>query len=94
MLADIAESLRTKGIAADSLMMRGHVIETLANQINRIKPEMAILGSKMEGGLLQTLGGGVVRGVVKKSGCPVLVIPIPPSEEEELCEDEEASPAP
>lgn len=96
-LMGVAESIREKGISADSLMVRGHVVESLLEQLQKTQPEMIVLGSMQEGGLFEALGGGVVRGMLKRGGCPVLVVPLPAKEGEDgesLCASGEEQESP
>lgn len=79
-LVGVAESLRERGVDADSLMVRGHVVESLLEQVEKMHPEMVVLGAMHEGGLFEALGGGVVRGMLKRGKCPVLVVPLPAKE--------------
>ncbi len=81
-VVEIAESLRRRGVAADSLMVRGHVSQALLEQATRTEAEMVIIGSSPEGGLFEALGGGVTRSLLKDGGFPVLVVPLPPADED------------
>lgn len=89
-LRAIADRVREQGVESDAFMVRGHVVDVLLEQIQKVKPEMVILGSHEEGGLFQALSGGVVRGVLRRGKCPVLVVPLPePSPEDSACADGE-----
>lgn len=88
-LRSIADGIREHGVECESFMVRGHVVDVLLEQIEKSKPEMVILGSHEEGGLFQALSGGVVRGVLRRGKCPVLVVPLPePAPEESACADD------
>lgn len=87
-IVSVAEELRGRGIEADSLMVRGQVIDALLEQVGKTSPEMIVLGSVREGGLFEAFGGGVVRGLLKRGGCPVLVVPLPSEDEEEVAHED------
>lgn len=76
-LVDLAREMSDRGVECDSIMTRGSVVDVLLEQIEKAEPVMVILGSRREGGILGGLTGGVVRGMLKRSRSPVLVVPLP-----------------
>jgi nucleotide-binding universal stress UspA family protein len=76
-LVQLAKEMQGRGVDCDSVMTRGSVVDILLEQIEKATPVMTIVGSQREGGLLSGLAGGVVRGMLRRSMYPVLVVPLP-----------------
>jgi nucleotide-binding universal stress UspA family protein len=76
-LVELAREMTERGVECDAVMERGTVVDVLLEQIERVQPVMVIVGSQREGGLFGGLAGGVVRGLLKRSMYPVLVVPLP-----------------
>lgn len=76
-LVQLAKEMQERGLQCDSLMMRGNVVDILLGEIEKTTPVMTIVGSQREGGLFGGVSGGVVRGMLKRSVYPVLVVPLP-----------------
>jgi len=73
---ECTDTLREAGIEATALLIRGPIVETILQQAARIEADLLIVGSHGFGALYDLLVGSASRGVLKRSGIPVLVVPI------------------
>src|SRR4029077_13057972 len=55
----------------------GAVVEEILRQANAIKPDLIVMGRHGHGAMYNLLVGSVTEGVLKRSGCPVLLVPSP-----------------
>ncbi|MEM7757679.1 MAG: universal stress protein [Cyanobacteria bacterium P01_A01_bin.40] len=74
-LQDKALELEEKGIKVTPLLVQGATVETILQETSKLKAEMVVIGSHGRGALYKTLVGSVSEGVIRRSLCPVLVIP-------------------
>jgi len=70
-----AEALRARGIDATALLIQGHPVEKILEEADRLHVEMIVLGSHGRGALARLVLGSVSEGVVRRSMCPVLIVP-------------------
>jgi nucleotide-binding universal stress UspA family protein len=73
---EYTDTLRAADIEATALLIRGPIVETIVQQAERIEADLLIVGSHGFGALYDLLVGSASRGVLKRSGIPVLVVPI------------------
>lgn len=74
-LHEIQKDLESKGVATTALLIQGPIAEKILEEIDRQKADLAVMGSHGHGALHQLLVGSVSEGVLRKSSCPVLVVP-------------------
>jgi nucleotide-binding universal stress UspA family protein len=75
--------LKKLGIEAMALMVRGdsprgNPVGKILEEIDRLSPDLILLGSHGGGRLHRLLIGGVTDAVVRKARLPVLLVPSPP----------------
>lgn len=70
-----AAALRARGVRAHALLIQGPTVDKLVEEIERLAADMVVLGSHGRGALLRALLGSVSEGVIRRSPCPVLVVP-------------------
>ncbi len=72
----IAEQLRGEGLDATALLVQGSTAETIVHEALKLDVDMVVIGSHGRFSLHQLLQGSDSRGILHKSRCPVLVVPI------------------
>jgi nucleotide-binding universal stress UspA family protein len=72
---EIAGRLRDAGLETTALLMQGATVETILREASRLEVDMIVVGSHGQGALYHLLVGSVSEGVLRKSTCPVLVVP-------------------
>ena len=75
-IQEIADRLRSEGIETTALLVQGQTIETILNQSHKLDVDMIVLGSHEKGLIHQLIEGSVSEGVLHKSKCSILIIPI------------------
>ena len=76
-LQGLEKSVREQGVPVKALLIQGYVVEKILAEAQRLSADMIILGSHGHGGLHHLLMGSVAEGVLRKSPCPVLLVPSP-----------------
>lgn len=74
-IAAMEEYLRSKGLDVTSVIDEGKVINTILEECSHCDADLIVIGSKNLGVLSRTLLGSVSEGVLRKSPCPVLIVP-------------------
>lgn len=79
-LQGACRTLRSLGLDADWRMVRcrstrGNVVPKLLAELSRLQPELIVLGSPRRGTLHRLVHGCTTDSVVRKSRCPVLLVP-------------------
>jgi nucleotide-binding universal stress UspA family protein len=79
-LIKLEKDLRDAGIDATSLLVRstsarGKPVRKILQEIDRLKPDLIVVGSHGHGMVHKVLLGSVSAAVVRKSPCPVVVVP-------------------
>lgn len=74
-IQEIADGLREAGVETSALLRQGMAIEEILGEAAKLEVDMIIVGSHGRGLAYQLLMGSVSEGVLRKSKCPVLVIP-------------------
>lgn len=72
---DYADELRSAGVDATALVIQGAMVEVIVGQARKLDVDMIVIGSHGRGAMHQLLVGSVSEGVLKKSSCPVVVVP-------------------
>ena len=71
----LAERLRAKGHAVDTLLVPGPTVQTILEQAQKLGADLIVMGSHGRGKLFDLVVGSVSAGVIRKSPVPVLVVP-------------------
>ena len=76
-LKDLAKGLEENGLNAKALVDRGPVVETVLSIAKKTETDLIIVGSKSHGAFFQLSPRSVVKGIISKAHCAVMVIPQP-----------------
>lgn len=74
-LARLAAVARQHDIAATPLLIQGPTVEKLVLERERLQADLIVAGSHGRNALLQFVLGSTSEGLIRKAGCPVLIIP-------------------
>lgn len=74
-IQDIAKRLRKGGLNATALLVHGPTVETILKEAADLDVDMIVAGSHGRGAVYQFLVGSVSEGLLRKSRCPVLIVP-------------------
>lgn len=74
-LQAIANKLRLDGLDATALLVQGPTAATILQEAVKLAADMVIVGSHGRGAIHRLLVGSVSEEVLRKAGCPVLIIP-------------------
>lgn len=69
------KALQADGLEAEVLLIQGPTVEKILNEAERLDAGMIVVGSHGHGALFDLLVGSVSEGVIRKSRCPVMVVP-------------------
>ena len=75
-LEKVQQHLASNGIEAVAMLVPGDPARKLAEEIDRVAPEMIVIGSHGHGALYHLLAGSVCQAVLSCASCPVVVVPI------------------
>ncbi len=74
-LQAFAEEIKKQGVPAKALLIQGATADKILEEAKNTQAELIILGSHRHGPVHDVLLGSVSREVLKKTPCPVLVVP-------------------
>jgi nucleotide-binding universal stress UspA family protein len=74
-LQHYADGLRAPGREVTCLVMPGAIAETILAEAEARGAQLIVMGSHGYGTIAELIVGGVGKVVLRKAGCPVLVIP-------------------
>jgi len=74
-LQDCAARLRAGGRDVSTLLVQGAIADTILAEAARLEIHLIVIGSHGYGTIAELIVGGVSKVVLRKAGCPVLVIP-------------------
>lgn len=75
-LDTLAGPLRKAGIETEAVATIGLAVDDILSQAESRQAHFIVLGSHGHGALYHLFSGSVVTGVLKRSTCPVIVVPI------------------
>lgn len=81
LIQEAVDSARDAGVEAAGVLVEGPPAKMILRQAATLQADMIIIGSHGFGPALGMLLGSVSKKVLRKARCPVLVVPIPRSEE-------------
>jgi nucleotide-binding universal stress UspA family protein len=74
-LQECADRLRASGLEVSTLVVQGAIADTILGEAARIDAGLIVMGSHGYGTIAELIVGGVSKVVLRKAGCPVLIIP-------------------
>lgn len=74
-IQDLADGVRSAGVEATALLIRGVTVKALLSEAERLEADLLVLGSHGHGLMHRVLLGSVSQAVLQKSTIPVLLIP-------------------
>jgi nucleotide-binding universal stress UspA family protein len=75
----MVHKLQAAGLDASSVLLTGSPTLQIVDQARKLDANFVVLGSHGHSALYDLLAGSTASGVLKKSPCPVVVIPPAPS---------------
>ena len=75
-LQDLAKCMRDKGIDTTAMLVQGSIVSTILHESRRLSIDLLILGRHKHGPLYSILMDDTDEGLLAKSDCPVMFIPI------------------
>lgn len=75
-LAQLAKEITAHGVECESLVRFGLPADEIIAAATELGAERLVMGSHGHGALYHLFTGSVVTGVLKRTGCPVLVVPL------------------
>lgn len=76
LVQQIAEQLMAQGIAAEGLLVQGPTVETMLAEAEKLKIDLLAIGFREHGFFHKIVLGNTTLEVVRKSGVPLLVVPV------------------
>ncbi len=74
-LHSAAEEFREMGIETVPLLIQGPTVQSILNEATKHLAELIIMGSRGHGAFYEMVVGRTSEGVLRKSTCPVLLVP-------------------
>ncbi len=81
-LQKLARRFEDDGIPAKVLMDRGSVVDSIIEIAHQTGSDVILVGSRTHGALFQLAPRSIVKGIISRSTCPVLVVPQPKKRDE------------
>lgn len=72
----LAAQLESEGVESKSIVTRGPIADTIIRYAEEVSADVIVLAARKEGTLAQFLPGSVVKGVLKRAPCSILVVPV------------------
>ncbi len=76
-LKELAGRLEEQGLRAKSLIDRGPVVDRILEIAQRTETDLIIVGSRTHGAFFQLSPRSVVKGLISRANCAVMVVPQP-----------------
>lgn len=76
-LKELASRLEERGLEAKSLLDRGAVVDKIIEISRRTETDLIIVGSRTHGAFFQLSPRSIVKGLISRAPCAVLVVPQP-----------------
>ena|SRR5438128_1583203 len=76
-LADWQTEISQAGLKVTLHEPSGAVVEEILRKADAINPDLIVMGRHGHGAMYNLLVGSVTEGVLKRSACPVLLVPTP-----------------
>lgn len=75
-LREMADGVRSRGLTCESSVKFGLPADEILSAVKERTADIVVMGSHGHGALYHLFAGSVVTGVLKRSVCPVLVVPL------------------
>jgi nucleotide-binding universal stress UspA family protein len=75
-LSRLQKMISHVGLESTKLELQGPPVESILTQAESLRADLIILGSHNRGVLHHLLAGSVVDGILQRSKCPVLIVPL------------------
>ena len=76
-LKQLARQLEERGLKARAIIDRGAVVDKILEAAERTETDLIVVGSRTHGAFFQLAPRSIVKGLISRSICPVMVIPQP-----------------
>lgn len=73
-LAKGEKKVRAKGIAVETLLKKGHIVQEILEAVKNGKFDLIVIGAKGVSKIREMLLGSVSEKVIRNAQCPVLVV--------------------
>ena len=74
-LLEHATELCERGVNANAVLVEGASAATILKEADRLEADLIVIGSHGHGKVYEVLVGSVCDGVVRRSTCPVMIVP-------------------
>lgn len=74
-LGELKNSLTDVGVEAEALLIQGPTVQTLLEEIDKLKIDLLVVGKKGHGLLHRAILGSAFDSIVKKVHVPLLAVP-------------------
>ena len=74
-IQEIADQLRETGLEATALLVHGPKVDTILKEASDLDVDLIVVGSHGRNAMYQLIMGSVSGEILRKSRCPVLVVP-------------------
>ena len=79
-LQDLAGDLRKRGCKAEALLVEGHrTVDKILDEAQRLQADLIVMGSHGHGKVFDLLVGSTCEGILRRSGVPMLIVPVAPT---------------
>jgi len=76
MLQKLSDELNKGGITSEGLLISGKAVEAILDEAKQLKADLIVVGHHSQSLLSQALMGDTSSEIIRKSGIPLLVVPI------------------
>jgi nucleotide-binding universal stress UspA family protein len=74
-LEELKAGLAASGLDVTALQVQGMAVEKIVSEAGKLGADYIVMGSHGHGALYHLIVGSATEGVLKKSPCPVVVVP-------------------
>ena len=75
-LEDIVSASQADRVISGSVVMPGDPVEVILDQAKRVRADLIVMGTNGRRGVQRLVLGSVAESVVRRAGCPVLVVKV------------------
>lgn len=75
-LTRLAEWLHQQGVKSKAMVARGQIVDTVLEFAERTETNLIIMTAPHHGGLAELFPGNMLKGIIRKVNCPVMVVPV------------------
>lgn len=74
-LNQLAQKVRNEGIETHGILIEGLVASSIIEETKKLEADIVVMGTHGHGVIASVLVGSISQEVIKKSGCPILLVP-------------------